>query len=41
MIIFNINGENCLVDVFDDMFLFWVLCDVVGFIGIKFGCGIV
>lgn len=36
----NINGESYTVDVPDDMPLLWVLRDVVGLTGTKFGCGI-
>lgn len=39
MIILNFNGKDYQFDVIEDMFLFWVICDVVGYIGIKFGCG--
>lgn len=41
MVIFKINGEIVMVDVVDDIFLFWVFCDYVGLIGVKYGCGIV
>ncbi|CAN7599467.1 (2Fe-2S)-binding protein [Trinickia sp. LjRoot230] len=36
----NINGQVRTVDVPDDMPLLWVLRDVVGLTGTKFGCGI-
>ena len=36
----QINGENFDVDVPDDMPLLWVIRDVVGLTGTKFGCGI-
>ena len=36
----NINGESRSVDVSDDMPLLWVLRDVLGMTGTKFGCGI-
>ena len=36
----NINGESKSVDVPDDMPLLWVLRDVLGMTGTKFGCGI-
>ena len=36
----NINGENKTVDIPDDMPLLWVIRDVVGLTGTKFGCGI-
>jgi isoquinoline 1-oxidoreductase subunit alpha len=36
----TINGQNHEVDVPDDMPLLWVLRDVVGLTGTKFGCGV-
>ena len=36
----KINGDDKTVDVPDDMPLLWVLRDVVGLTGTKFGCGI-
>ena len=36
----NINGEPRTLDVPNDMPLLWVLRDVVGLTGTKFGCGI-
>ena len=36
----KINGETKAVDVPDDMPLLWVLRDVLGMTGTKFGCGI-
>ena len=36
----RINGQEHQVDVPDDMPLLWVLRDVVGLTGTKFGCGI-
>jgi isoquinoline 1-oxidoreductase subunit alpha len=36
----NINGEPHALDVPDDMPLLWVLRDVIGLTGTKFGCGI-
>ena len=36
----KINGEAHTVDVPDDMPLLWVLRDVLGMTGTKFGCGI-
>jgi isoquinoline 1-oxidoreductase subunit alpha len=36
----RINGETTAVDVPDDMPLLWVLRDVLGLTGTKFGCGI-
>jgi isoquinoline 1-oxidoreductase subunit alpha len=40
MITLRINGELKSVEVPDDMPLLWVLRDVLGFTGTKFGCGI-
>jgi isoquinoline 1-oxidoreductase subunit alpha len=40
MITLKINGEERSVDVPEDMPLLWVLRDVVGLTGTKFGCGI-
>ncbi|HVJ53717.1 MAG TPA: (2Fe-2S)-binding protein [Aliidongia sp.] len=40
MITLNINGTDHPVDVPGDMPLLWVLRDVVGLTGTKFGCGI-
>lgn len=40
MIALNVNGEDRSVDVPDDMPLLWVLRDVIGLTGTKFGCGI-
>ena len=40
MLTLDINGEARPVDVPDDMPLLWVLRDVVGLMGTKFGCGI-
>jgi isoquinoline 1-oxidoreductase alpha subunit len=36
----SVNGEPKSVDVPDDMPLLWVLRDVLGMTGTKFGCGI-
>lgn len=36
----NVNGESRSVDVPGDMPLLWVLRDVIGLTGTKFGCGI-
>jgi isoquinoline 1-oxidoreductase alpha subunit len=36
----NVNGVNQTVDVDGDMPLLWVLRDVLGMTGTKFGCGI-
>src|SRR5688572_10858400 len=36
----NINGATHAVDVDDDTPLLWVLRDVLGLTGTKFGCGI-
>lgn len=35
----NINGQTHEVDVLDDMPVLWVLRDIVGLKGTKFGCG--
>ena len=40
MITLNINGQKHAVEVPPDMPLLWVLRDVVGLTGTKFGCGI-
>jgi isoquinoline 1-oxidoreductase subunit alpha len=40
MAILKINGEDRTVDVADDTPLLWVLRDVLGLTGTKFGCGI-
>jgi isoquinoline 1-oxidoreductase alpha subunit len=40
MITLTINGERRDVDVSTDMPLLWVLRDVLGLTGTKFGCGI-
>ena len=40
MITLNINGADHAVDAPADMPLLWVLRDVVGLTGTKFGCGI-
>jgi isoquinoline 1-oxidoreductase alpha subunit len=40
MLTLDINGEAHQVEVPDDMPLLWVLRDVVGLMGTKFGCGI-
>ena len=36
----KINGEQKTFDAPDDMPLLWVLRDVIGLTGTKFGCGI-
>src|ERR1700748_2651033 len=40
MTTFNINGETHTVDAPPDMPLLWVLRDLVGLTGTKYGCGI-
>jgi isoquinoline 1-oxidoreductase alpha subunit len=40
MIEFKVNGKKASVDVPDDMPVLWVLRDVLGMTGTKFGCGI-
>jgi isoquinoline 1-oxidoreductase subunit alpha len=39
MITFNLNGRNTSLDVDADMPLLWVLRDIVGLTGTKYGCG--
>ena len=39
MINLNLNGRNVAVDVDNDMPLLWVLRDVLGLTGTKYGCG--
>ncbi len=39
MITLNINGKKQPVDVDPDMPLLWVLRDILGFTGTKYGCG--
>ena len=36
----RINGQDRQLDVPDDMPLLWVLRDIIGLTGTKFGCGI-
>lgn len=36
----TVNGKRHVVDVDDDMPLLWVLRDVIGLTGTKFGCGV-
>ena len=40
MLTLTINGEDRQFDVPDDMPLLWVLRDVAGLTGTKFGCGV-
>jgi isoquinoline 1-oxidoreductase alpha subunit len=40
MFVLHVNGEERSVDVPADMPLLWVLRDVVGLTGTKFGCGV-
>ncbi|MDB6086019.1 MAG: (2Fe-2S)-binding protein [Gammaproteobacteria bacterium] len=40
MFVLSVNGEHRSVDVPPDMPLLWVLRDIVGLMGTKFGCGI-
>lgn len=40
MIDLKVNGEDYSVDVSSDMPILWVLRDVLGFTGTKFGCGL-
>ena len=37
---FNINGRAVTVDAEDDTSLLWVIRDIIGLTGTKFGCGI-
>ena len=40
MIGFKVNGNEVSVDVPDDMPVLWILRDVLGMTGTKFGCGL-
>jgi isoquinoline 1-oxidoreductase alpha subunit len=40
MVTLRINGESRSVDAPDDMPLLWVIRDILGLTGTKFGCGI-
>ena len=40
MMTLRINGQDRQLDVPDDMPLLWVLRDIVGLTGTKFGCGV-
>ena len=40
MVTLSINGQSRAIDVPEDMPLLWVLRDVLGMTGTKFGCGI-
>src|SRR5260370_666595 len=40
MVMLRINGETKTIDAPSDMPLLWVLRDIVGLTGTKFGCGI-
>ncbi|HWU09021.1 MAG TPA: 2Fe-2S iron-sulfur cluster-binding protein, partial [Streptomyces sp.] len=37
---FRLNGEQVTVDIADDVRLLWVLRDILGVTGPKYGCGI-
>ena len=37
---FTLNGESVTVDVDDDVRLLWVIRDLLGVTGPKYGCGI-
>jgi isoquinoline 1-oxidoreductase subunit alpha len=39
MITLNLNGRDTTLDVEEDMPLLWVLRDIVGLTGTKYGCG--
>jgi isoquinoline 1-oxidoreductase alpha subunit len=40
MISFTVNGSQQSVDISDDMPLLWVLRDILGLTGTKYGCGV-
>ncbi|MBE1160777.1 (2Fe-2S)-binding protein [Dyella acidiphila] len=40
MLSLSVNGQSHALDVPDDMPLLWVLRDVIGLTGTKFGCGV-
>lgn len=40
MVTLRVNGEDRQIDVPPDMPLLWVLRDVIGLMGTKFGCGV-
>jgi isoquinoline 1-oxidoreductase subunit alpha len=40
MVSLNINGKTHTLDVSEDMPVLWVLRDIVGLTGTKFGCGV-
>ena len=40
MVTLNVNGKAHTVDVEDDMPLLWVLREIIGLTGSKYGCGI-
>ncbi|WP_294310394.1 (2Fe-2S)-binding protein [uncultured Chryseobacterium sp.] len=40
MISLNINGKTHTLDVSEDMPILWVIRDIIGLTGTKFGCGI-
>ncbi len=40
MFTLDINGQSHALDLPDDMPLLWVLRDVIGLTGTKFGCGV-
>jgi len=40
MVTINVNGKSCEVDASPDMPLLWVLRDLLGLTGSKFGCGV-
>ncbi|MDQ1161469.1 isoquinoline 1-oxidoreductase alpha subunit [Chryseobacterium sp. SORGH_AS 447] len=40
MVSLNINGKTHTLDVSEDMPILWVLRDIVGLTGTKFGCGV-
>ncbi|WP_294226331.1 (2Fe-2S)-binding protein [uncultured Chryseobacterium sp.] len=40
MISLNINGKTHTLDVSEDMPILWVIRDIIGLTGTKFGCGV-
>ena len=39
MVTLNVNGKSHSLDVEDDMPLLWVLREIIGLTGTKYGCG--
>lgn len=40
MVSLNINGKNHKLDISEDMPILWVVRDILGLTGTKFGCGV-